>query len=89
MKSYSRIHLRQTARWLPGWRVNNEMRTPYMHAYESPEYTITRESGEPSYLVTHKESGEQCEVPVANVRAAVLVVEPPKPAPLPQTKGKR
>jgi hypothetical protein len=71
-RSYTRIQLRMTARFLPGWKPNNEAKTPYMHAYEAPEFEISRDTGEHAYLVTHKATGEQCEVPLANVRCAVL-----------------
>jgi len=96
-RNYARIQLRMTARFLPGWRPNNEAKTPYMHAYEAPEFEITRETGEHAYLVTHKATGEQCEVPLANVRCAVLQrvqhVEQPQRVQQPQhtqhVKGKR
>jgi hypothetical protein len=51
--------------WVPG----NDGRTPYLHKLAAPEWTITRDAGEPVYVV-QRGQGPLIEVPADNVRYA-------------------
>lgn len=79
MRRYSEIRLRESARFLPGWGPNNHASLPYQEKFTAPAFEITRAPGEVVYDVVHVATGEACEVPVANVRVAVLVRAEPEP----------
>ena len=78
--TYDSLHLLHTARISPGWRPNNEARTPFVSRLSAPDWRLSRSPGDPAYLAEHVPTGEAFEIPLANVRSAKL-------APAPATKG--
>jgi hypothetical protein len=70
---YSKLKLARSERIKPGWMPNNTMDLPVVDVLKAPEFQIVREPGDCAYLVTHVESGEQFELPVMNVRHAVVM----------------
>lgn len=79
-RTYTELKLHRSAPWKPDWSPGDGVSRD-QYAYAAPDYVITRADGDVAYLVQHVATGEQCEVPVASARSAV--VAPPKPEPKP------
>lgn len=80
MRVYSKVVLHKAAPWNPEWTVMDGPR--HQHEFAAPKYAAVREDGDCMVRLRHVASGEEIEVPVANVASALLA----KPQP-PQAKG--
>lgn len=71
MISFSKIELVLSVGFNPDWGGPHSGKIRNQTAYGPPTYEVTREADAPVYVVRHIASGDEAEIPAANVKVAL------------------